>query len=293
MSNMRITEEIGTGKHKDQMYIFAMDDIGAKRIFQAQEVRKRFISAVLCIPVEDIKTTRLTNTHLIRRWKKDKEGILDIAIELNDNTKILIEVQVEELMHWDRRNLFYWARAFTEGVMMGEKYQQLKRCVSISVLDFYYLPTENCHTRFMLRNEEGLVYTDLLEVHVIEINKATQEDEAIHEWIELFRCRREEEIEVLRMKTKNPGILTAIEELREMNLSKSIKAEWDNHLKQKRDRYAREEFVYDQGLAAGEASGEVKGKIEAARSLLDILEPEEIAKRLDLPIDQVISLKEE
>ena len=41
---------------------------------------------------------------------------------------------------------------------------------------------------------------------------------------------------MLRRKTKDPGIITAIEVLREMSLSKALKAEWDYYWKQKRDR---------------------------------------------------------
>lgn len=51
---------------------------------------------------------------------------------------------------------------------------------------------------------------------------------------------------MLRSKTKNPGIIVAIEALREMSLSKTLKAEWDFYLKQRRDRSARDEFVRDE-----------------------------------------------
>ena len=54
---------------------------------------------------------------------------------------------------------------------------------------------------------------------------------------------------MLRSKTKNPGIIVAIEALREMSLSKTLKAEWDFYLKQRRDRSARDEFVRDEGKA--------------------------------------------
>ena len=39
---------------------------------------------------------------------------------------------------------------------------------------------------------------------------------------ELFQCKNREEMEMLRRKTKDPGIITAIEVLREMSLSKAL-----------------------------------------------------------------------
>lgn len=303
-----------TGRIGQGILVFPMDDIGAKKIFQEEEVRRRFISAVLSIPLEEIRSTRLLNTHLLRRFRRDKEGIVDIIIELNDDTKIIIEIQVEKYKNWDGRNLYYLSKAFIEGVGTGEDYKKLKKCVSISVLDFNYLQTEKRHSHFMWRDEEGNIYTDLLEIHIIEINKlpgdsVTKEDEAINEWIALFQCRKEEELEMLKTRTSNPGILTAIEVLREMSLSKAIKEEWEYRQKQRRDRHAREEFVYDSGVSAGRElgleqgieqgiekgmeQGVEQGKVTAARNLLDILEPSVIAERVGLPIEQVMCLKEE
>ena len=52
-----------------------------------------------------------------------------------------------------------------------------------------------------------------------------------------------------------------------------------------------------EGLAKGEAKGLAKGqlkaKLEAAKKLLDVLDVETIAEKLDLPIEQVRKLKEE
>ena len=155
----------------------------------------------------------------------------------------------------DRRTLFYLTKKFSGVIFTGQKYRKLRRCVSISVLDFDYLSTQKCHSKFLLRDEEGNIYTDLLEVHIIEIHKAAQEGDAIKEWVEFFRCRKEEELETMQAKTKNRGILTAIEVLREMSLTKRIKEEYEYHQKVRRDQEAREDYVYDQGVSEGETRG--------------------------------------
>ena len=183
-------------------------------------------------------------------------------LELNNRENILIEIQVRAQHCLDRRTLFYLTKKFSGVLFTGQKYRKLRRCVSISVLDFDYLSTQKCHSKFLLRDEEGNIYTDLLEVHIIEIHKAAQEGDAIKEWVEFFRCRKEEELETMQAKTKNRGILTAIEVLREMSLTKRIKEEYEYHQKVRRDQEARDDYVYDQGKAAGVSEGKNIGKAE-------------------------------
>jgi len=254
---------------KRDLFVAPMEDMGAKQMFRDETVRKYFISAVLEIPVEEIRSARLAPTSLLRRWRKDKEGIMDISVELNDDSVIIIEVQVAEYKHWDKRNLYYLARKYTDGMESGEDYTKLKRSISICVLDFNFLKTEKCHSKFLFRDEDGNVYTDVVEIHIVEINKATQADKAINEWIKLFRCRSEEELAML--ETKNPGIKIAIEQLKQMSLRKAIREEREYRLKQRRDRNAREEFVYDKGIEVGvKASIEMLQKYGISRQKVSI-----------------------
>lgn len=68
----------------------------------------------------------------------------------------------------------------------------------------------------------------------------------------LFNAQTEEELDMLNAKTKNPGIAEAIREVKEMRLGKTLKALYDAHMKQIRDRNARDDYVRMEGLAAGE-----------------------------------------
>ena len=111
-------------------------DFAVKELFAHEKVRKQFLSDTLGIPLEDIKSVRLLNPFLRRRYKRQKQGILDVVLELNDNAKINIEMQVRRQKHWTRRNLYYLAGMYTDGLMLGERYEKLPRCISISLLDY-------------------------------------------------------------------------------------------------------------------------------------------------------------
>ena len=102
-------------------------DFAAKELFAHEKVRKQFLSDTLGIPLEDIKSVRLVNPFLRRRYKRQKQGILDVVLELNDNAKIDIEMQVRRQKHWTRRNLYYLAGMYTDGLMLGERYEKLPR----------------------------------------------------------------------------------------------------------------------------------------------------------------------
>ena len=96
-------------------------DFCAKELFANQTIRKYFISDVTGIRVEDIKSVRLCNPFL-RHRRNQKEGILDVLTELNDDTKVKIEIQLKMQAYWDRRSLFYLSKMYTEDLRIGEDY---------------------------------------------------------------------------------------------------------------------------------------------------------------------------
>lgn len=69
-------------------------DDAFKELFAHEKVRKRFLSDVLGIPMAEIQSVRLATPFLRRRFRRQKQGILDVVLELNDDTKIDIEMQV-------------------------------------------------------------------------------------------------------------------------------------------------------------------------------------------------------
>ena len=107
-----------------------------KWMFHNQVVLKYFIGDMLGIPQKGIRTVRLKNTFLWRRYQKQNLGIVDVLAELNDDTKINIELQIKVIHNWDKRQLYYLCRLYGEELGRGEDYGRLKKCMGISILDF-------------------------------------------------------------------------------------------------------------------------------------------------------------
>ena len=249
------------------MFIPPKSDVSIKELFQNEMVLRHFISAVLAIRPEDIRTIRLKNTFLRRRYRKQKQGILDILAEMNDHSKINIELQVKHYAYWDRRQLFYLSKLYTEDMRIGEDYALLKKCVSISILDFNLTNRNEYHHAYRLRDKHGYEFSDMLEIHTLELKKKlkeTAEMDELEEWIRFFQADCEEDLDMI--KTKNPGILEAIKEVKEMSLSRRMRIRYEAHLKQVRDEKAWKTYeraeARKEGLAEGRAEGRTEGLAE-------------------------------
>ena len=73
-------------------------DYCMKELFRNEIVRKAFLSDILGIPEEEIRTARLLNPFLRKRYKKQKLGILDILMgnEAADDWIRLLNAESEE-----------------------------------------------------------------------------------------------------------------------------------------------------------------------------------------------------
>lgn len=101
-------------------------DFSFKHIFPNEEVRHHFISGALGIPLREIRPVRLADTFLWKQFIRQKQGIPDVLIELNGDSRVNIERQVRMLSFWDRRSVFYLAELFSENLLKGQDYRKLK-----------------------------------------------------------------------------------------------------------------------------------------------------------------------
>ena len=242
-----------------------------KHLLLNEKIRRYFISDSLDIPLKEIRSVRLANTFLWKQYRKQKQGILDLLVELNDTSRVNIELQIELLKYWDKRSLFYMSKLFTEGLLSGQEYDKLKRCICISILGFDRDEDPRYNRIYRLRDETGQEFTDLFEIHIIELSKPLNGTDRMDEWIQLFNSETEEELDMLQAKTKNEGILEAIRELKIMQMGKVIRAIHDDRLKQRRDRYAREAYVRDEGIRQGIEQGIEQGEDRLNRLILCLI----------------------
>lgn len=261
---------------KREGFIPATEDWCGKELFENREVREGFLSDILKIPRSAIKETRIMNSGLWKRVRKEKQGIVDIRILLNNDRIINIEIQVVHYDHWDKRQLFYLSKMYAENARRGEDYDTLPDCISIAILDFNLTEDEEYFHCYKLRDEQGKLFSNALTIYILELEKKLGKEKELDEWIRVFKAKSEEELNMI--STKNKGVLAAIKELKTIGLTNIMREEYEFRLKVKRDTKARESYVRKEGIAIGKA----EGKAEAILELLEDLEtiPQELREKI-------------
>lgn len=234
------------------------EDFMVKALFSSKEIiLKQFISDVLEIPMEEIRSVRIANPYLKKRYRRQKQGILDILLWLNDDRKVNIELQVKAQKEWKKRNLFYLAKMYVDDLQSGEKYSRLRKCICISILGFNLTESGTCHTKYRLRDMDGNEFSDQWELHTIELHKSPERGSKLSEWVSLFNATTEGELDMILAGTKSEGIMEAVREMKILNLRKRIRYEYEMRLKAKRDRWAEEDYIRDEGIAIGKENQKI------------------------------------
>ena len=244
-------------------------DFAFKEIMMDDEVRKGFLSAVLKIKPEDIKETKILNTYLRKKHKNDKFGILDVRILMNDDTEIDVEIQLMVFKAWTSRTLFYVSKMVTEQIEEGEDYSEIKKCVSISILDFkLFDDTEEFYSCFHLREDtRNTLYSDKIEFHVIELPKLPEElkeeNSDLLLWSKFLDAEREEEFKMLA--EKNVYVGKAYSKLQNISMDKEKQLEYTARQKEILDYNQLMKEFSDAGRREGEEIGKRNNQYKTAR----------------------------
>jgi predicted transposase/invertase (TIGR01784 family) len=123
-----------------------------------------------------------------------KAAKLDVLAKLVDNTKVNIEVQLENQHNMEKRSLDYWAWHFIKGIGSGQDYIQLPTVIGINILGFGYIPLDDFHTSFHIYEDRHKEYqlTDALELHFLDMVKFRRLKEKdilnnpLHRWLVYF-----------------------------------------------------------------------------------------------------------
>ncbi len=246
-------------------------DFAFKEIMESGDARRGFLSAVLGLNPADIRETRILNTNLRKVHQDEKLGIVDVRILMNDDTIINTEIQLSELRVWPSRALFYLSKMYAEQLEEGDDYGILKKCVSISILDFdLFRGRKEFYSRFhILEDTRHFPYTDRMEFHVIELPKLPPElrdGDALFRWAKFINAERKEEFDMLA--GRDPYIDSAYEHLRVISQDEHKRQEYEARQKAFRDYNASMEEAEERGIEIGERRGEDKKAFEIARKMI-------------------------
>ena len=256
----------------------------------------------------------------------DKFNRVDIKAKNDKGEIIIIEVQNTRELYFLERILYGVAKAITEHIQIGDRYEKVKKVYSISILYFdlgkgtdYLYHGQNrfigVHTHDCLQIKEKEknvlvsrtpeeIFPEYILIRVNEFNKVAVTP--IEEWVQYLKEG------VISPDTQAPGLGEARKKLLYYSMNKQERAAYDEHL----NNIAIELGIVDaakwegleegraegraEGLAKGRAEGLVKGRaegemnkgLEIARQMkVEGLPVEMIARCTGLSIEQIKDLK--
>ncbi len=229
------------------------NDYAFKRILGSEEGKEAllgFLNAVLKSPPgKELTAVELLDRELDPEYLLDRGARLDVLARTASGTLINIEVQVTNKYDIDRRTLFYWARLYQNQLGAGQKFIELRKTITINILDFRWFPDEERYRYiFHVREDETeILLTDDLEIHFLELSKIKKLNrrpkEALEAWLMYLNNLEGEEMEAIAME--NPAIKKAL------TIEEAFwRSERERRLYELREKALRDELVMMEGARA-------------------------------------------
>ena len=199
----------------------------------------------------------------------DKFNRVDIKAKNSKDEIIIVEVQLTRELYYLQRILYGVSKAITEHINLGDKYDQVKKVYSISILYFdlgqgsdylYHGYTQfiGVHThdklKISMRDRQMLemrapekIFPEYYLIRVNQFNEVAKTP--LEEWLDYLKSGR------IKDDTTAPGLQEAKQKLQVMKMNKAERQAYDRHI----DNIMVQNDVLDtakmEGLEEGRAEG--------------------------------------
>ena len=257
-------------KTKDDFLMSPTVDYCFKELLAYPEIRKGFVAAVLNKDPDEIEETTLMPTILSKDTEDGKYGILDVRVKMKNGSQMDLEMQVAPFKFWDNRVIFYLSKMYTDQIREGHRYEDLKPCIHVSILNFNLFPKDQICFREIafcdLTTKQK--YTDLMEIYVLELKKLPpeQKDEPlVVKWMRFLSAERREDFE--KMAEEDTYINEAYEVLQKLSADERKRLEYEARQKAILDYNSQMSSSREEGIQIGEARGEARGEEKERKRL--------------------------
>ena len=238
---------------------------------------------------EQVQIIELLESESNQQDPSDKFNRVDIKAKNSKGEIIRVEIQLTRELYYLERILYGVAKAITEHIHLGDKYDQVKKVYSISILYFDLGKGED----YIYRGQttfKGMTKNDTLritdkerdaihmkapeevfpEYYLIRINAFNKMAEThLEEWIKYLKD------DIIDENTTAPGLQEAKRKLEYMSMSMSERQAYDEHVnalmiqndvistaRLEGKAEGRKEGLKE-GMAIGHAEGKAEGKAES------------------------------
>ena len=152
-------------------------DFAFKKLFGSEENKDLLISLINAIvsEQEQVVEVELKNPYNLADYRAGKMSILDIKAKAEYGRWFNVEMQISEDYNFDKRAIYYWAKLVTEQLSEGMMFKELKKTISINIMDFNFIPdtpeVHNCYKIINTATGKDDKLHDIFELHYIELKK--------------------------------------------------------------------------------------------------------------------------
>jgi len=288
-------------------------DYAFKKVFgsiENKDILIEFLNSILDLkyPIKDLT---IVDPYNIPMLKGMKDTYVDVKAILEDNSKVIIEMQVLNHEGFEKRILYNIAKNYSAQLNKGEDYNLLNPIIAITITDFIMFDDIKNYISYfkLIEKKEFIKYSDDIELIFIELpkfNKSLKELKTIQEKYIYF--------------IKNAGSLEYIpKELENLKKAFNIINEANLTKEELELQYKRKEFISIQklaivkaknegleegiekgkkeglkeGIEKGIKEGEKRKAIEIAKNLLDVLDDKTISQKTGLDIKEIEKLRKQ
>ncbi|MCY7333480.1 MAG: Rpn family recombination-promoting nuclease/putative transposase [Pseudanabaena sp. CAN_BIN31] len=281
-------------------FINPKTDYAFKKIFgseQSHDVLISFLNAILYDGDRVIKDLEILNPYLAPRIRGVKATYLDVKAKLDNDTTVIIEMQVLNIEGFEKRILYNAAKAYSTQLGVGQDYTLLDPVIALTITDFEMFPEmTQLISRFILKEKDFLIDYPIYDIELVfvELPKFHKEVAGLKtladKWLYFLKCARQLDV-VPESMNLIPEIKQAFEMANEVNLT----------LEQIEDMEMQEMFIHDQrnaikkalnqGRQEGREEGKLAAKLEMAKQLLDVLDDAAISQASGLNMTEIAQLR--
>ncbi|MCR2013851.1 Rpn family recombination-promoting nuclease/putative transposase, partial [Bacillus cereus] len=201
-------------------------DLVFKRIFGNEKNPRILISFLNAVmdPIDKITEVKIENSNI---EDDDEFSRLDIKAKTDKGERINIEIEIKNEHDMIKRGLYHWSKMYG-GKVKHERYDdELVKTVYINIFNFKFFRSEQAHTCYRMKeiktNEE---FTDMQELHFIELPKIPKEDREITDifsaWMEFIENPISNNLKKMEMEVEE--IKEAKKELMRISADKKERA---------------------------------------------------------------------
>jgi predicted transposase/invertase (TIGR01784 family) len=226
------------------------------------------LKSILNLPEEDYDDIEIADPYLLPDYVGDKLAVIDVKLHTKSRKVIHIEIQLKVTVAMRERIIFYDAKLITEQIGSSEKYEKIKKVISIIITDEKLISlSPRYHHRFTFYDADaGIEFTDLIEIHTVELQKLPDSTDgtALYDWAKFIAAETEEELTMIA--ERNPQIGKAVVKLRELSADERARDLYERREKGQRDLT----MFMDDAIK--------KRELEIAKTLIG----------MNMPLDQIV-----